>query len=234
MNLKLPHEIKSEETKRKILTATEQMLSQYDFKYLTVRNICQEAGVAYGSFYHHFNSKENLLYVYTNQLYRKNLEDNPLPDWIDTNDYVKCVLWYVAVLGFFCEAAGKDLMGYIYTNCPRELLEPTLEKEILPILRETDARGNIDHARNKDRRVAVDLMVKDLQIICRGTIMWWTSSKEPDDEPLHETLEHLCFNLLYAFCSEQYRSMDFPHLLLSEYPEFENAVTIRGVPAVHS
>ena len=230
MNIKLPHEIKSEETKQKLLTATASMLAQYDFKYLTVRNICEQSGVAYGSFYHHFSSKENLLYIYTNQLYRENLADNPEPNWVDADDYIKRALWYVVVLGCFCEAAGRDLVGYIYKNCPRGYFEDTLEKEVTRILKDADARGDIDFERNKDSRVAVDLMVKDMEIICKGTIMWWSGSDD-DTEPLHETLEHLCFNMLFAFCSDQYRRRAHSHSLLTEAPQFEGAVTIRGVPA---
>ena len=230
MITKLPHEIKSEETKQKILAATEKLLGQYDFKYRTVRNICEEAGTAYGSFYHHFSSKENLLYVYTNQLYVKNIHDNPVPAWIDKSDYIKHVLWYVVVLGCFCEAAGKDLIGYVYKNCPQGIFEATLKKEILSILSDADERGFIDHHRNKDGRVAVELVVKDMEIICAGTLMWWSGTDE-DAEPLHETLEHLCFNLLYSFCSDQYRQMDYHHILLTENPAFAGSVAIHGVPS---
>ncbi len=230
MVTKLPHEIKSEETQQKILTATERLLSQYDFKYLTVRNICEEAGAAYGSFYHHFSSKENLLYVYTYQLYRQNLRENPVPGWIDRDDYIKRVLWYAVVLGYFCEAAGKDLVGYIHKNCPQGIFEDTLKGEILSILSDADAKGNIDHHRNKNGRVAVELMVKDMEIICMGTLMWWSGTTE-EAEPLHETLEHLCFNLLYSFCSDQYRRTDYPHTLLTESPDFAGSVSIHGVPS---
>lgn len=232
MEMRLPHEIKSEETKQKILTATENMLSRYDFKYLTVRNICEEAGVAYGSFYHHFNSKENLLHSYALRLFQENLRDNPIPDWIAPDDYIKRVLWYVEILGFFCETAGKDLMGYIYKNCPQELFEDTLQKEIQPILRDTDAKGNIDHFRNKENQLAVDLLIKDTEIICKGTLMWWACLSEDDAEPLHETLEHLCFNLLFAYSSDQYRATDYPHVLLTESPQFEGTIKIHGVPSV--
>ena len=229
MRTKLPHEIKSEETKQKILTAMERMLSAYDFKYLTVRNICEEAEVAYGSFYHHFSSKENLLFTYVKDLYRKNLMANPVPGWIDPNDYVKNILWYVEVLGYFCEAAGQDLMGYVYKNCPQGIFEDTLKEEIAPLLHKADADEFIDHFRNKDGRKAVELLVKDMEILADGTILWWSCSAD-EIEPLHETLEHLCFNMLFSFCSEKYRNEDYPQLLLTEMQAFESAITIQGVP----
>lgn len=226
---RLPHEIKSEETKNKILSTVDQMLSEYDFKYLTVRNICEEAQVAYGSFYHHFENKENLLFTYTHQLFTKNLEQNPYPDWLDPEDYIKRILWYVAVLGYFCEAIGRDLTGFIHKNCPKSIFRDTLENDIRPILEHADAEGYIDERRHKLNRNAIDLMVKDMEILCDGTLMWWGSSSE-ELEPLHDTLVHICFNMLFSFCSDKYRNSDFPRFLITEFPEFEGSVKISGVP----
>lgn len=233
MKLKLPHEIKSEETKAKILTAVDQMLSEYDFKYLTVRNICERAQVAYGSFYHHFDNKENLLFIYTHELFLRNLESNPYPEWLNEKDFIKRILWDVVVLGFFCEAAGKDLTGYIHKNCPHSIFEETLNSQTRAFLEEAEQNGYIDERRSKLNQRAVNLMVKDMEILCDGTLMWWGSNAD-DTEPLHETLLHLCFNMLYSFCSEKYREADFPRLLITEFPEFEGAVTIHGVPTLKS
>ena len=229
VNKKLPHEIKSEETKNKIFTAVESMLSEYDFKYLTVRNICEEAQVAYGSFYHHFLNKENLLFIYTNRLFIDNLEKNPYPEWLAPEDFIKHSLWYVAVLGHFCEAIGRDLTGYIHKNSPHSIFKATIDKEIRQILREAGEMGFLDELRNKMNRNAVELIVKDMEILCDGTLMWW-SSTEDELEPLHETLEHLCFNMLYSFSSDQYKHHDFPHFLVTEFPEFEGSISIQNVP----
>ena len=226
---KLPHEIKSEETKNKILSAVDKMLSAYDFKYLTVRNICEEAQVAYGSFYHHFENKEKLLFTYTHQLFKENLKNNPYPEWLSEQDYIKHTLWYVVILGCFCEAIGPDLTGYIHKNCPNSIFDETLEHEIRSILTQADEQGYIDEARSTRGRKAVNLMVKDMEILCDGTLMWWGSVSN-DSEPLHETLLHLCFNMLFSFCSEKYREADFPKILLTDYPEFEGSIKIQGVP----
>ena len=227
---KLPHEIKSEETKNKVFTAVERMLSEFDFKYLTVRNICEEAQVAYGSFYHHFENKENLLFIYTHQLFKENLADNPCPEWLDTNDYIKHILWYVVVLGHFCEVLGRDLTGYIHKNCPHSLFEETLVNDIRPILQQADEQGFIDKRRRVLDRDPIDLIIKDMEILCDGTLMWWGSARD-ESEALHETLEHLCFNMLYSFSSDEYRESDFPHNLVTEFPDFKGSINIRGVPA---
>jgi len=231
MNIKLPHEIKSEETKKKLLDATEQMLSQYDFKHLTVRNICSESGVAYGSFYHHFSSKENLLYIYTYQLFKETYMNNPVPNWIAPDDYIKNCLWYITVYGSFCETLGKDLVKYLYTNCPQDMFAEVYQQEILPCLEKAEATGYIDAERNHtpNNDAPVSLLAKDLEITCKGVLLWWSNSFEEDQEPLHATLEHLSFNMLYSYSSKPYQDADFPHRLLTESPQFNGSIKIDNI-----
>ncbi|MCD8021194.1 MAG: TetR/AcrR family transcriptional regulator [Clostridiales bacterium] len=227
---KLPYEMKSEETKRKIWHATEDMLSKYDFKHLTVRNICEEAGVAYGSFYHHFTSKENLLYLYTKNLYQKVKGENPLPEWINATDYIKCILWHIVVYGSFCEVMGKNLIRYLYQNCPQDLFEDTFREEIIPTIHEANLKGMIDPGREKIyNRPAEELLVKDLEIVEKGAIAWWSTYSSEDSETLHETLEHLIFNMLYSYCSEQYRNSDYLHKLLTERETFQGSIKMDGI-----
>lgn len=231
MNLKLPHEIKSEETKKKLLDATEQMLSQYDFKHLTVRNICAESGVAYGSFYHHFSSKENLLYIFTHQLFEEAHAVNPVPEWIAPDDYIKNCLWFIVVYGCFCESLGRDLVKYLYTNCPQDMFAEVYRQEILPRLEQADRAGYIDSERNHAplNDPHVSLLAKDLEITCKGVLLWWSNSFETDLEPLYATLEHLSFNMLYSYSSESYENADFPHRLLTESPQFEGSIKIDNI-----
>ncbi|MGN0999351.1 MAG: TetR/AcrR family transcriptional regulator [Faecousia sp.] len=231
MQLKLPHEIKSEETKKKIMDATERMLVQYGFKYLTVRNICDEAGVAYGSFYHHFGNKENVIYQFTCQLFQKVREDNPVPDWIDPDDYIKNCLWYFLVYGCFCEMLGKELVKYLYTNCPQEMFAEVYQKEIVPRLFRADEMGYLDSDRNHVpfKEEPVQLLSKDLDITYKGVLLWWSSSSGEDAEPFHETMEHICFNMLYSYCSELYQNADYPHELLTDLPNFPGSIRIDNI-----
>jgi AcrR family transcriptional regulator len=234
MKTKLPHEIKSEETKRKILDATKNMLSEYDFKFLTVRNICEQASVAYGSFYHHFSSKENLLFIYTKDLYEKVYEANPLPKWINHDDYVKAVMWYFVVYGYFCEKVGKKLIRYLSENCPQSIFDDTYERNITGIIDEAQVDGYLDEKRGsslKDKKPEF-FLIKDLRIIYKGVVAWWCSNDEgdiEDYEPLYKTLEHLGFNMLFSYSSEKYKNSDFPHKLITDMDEFGGGIVLDDI-----
>lgn len=54
-------QIKGEATRLAILDAAARLARQTGFDRMTVRDVCQAAGVTTGAFYHHFSSKEDLL-----------------------------------------------------------------------------------------------------------------------------------------------------------------------------
>ena len=69
---------KSQETKEKIFQAAKKILRKSGYEKLSIKNICEEAGVSNGSFYHHFKTKDDLLSYY--------IEDQPTmgPDLLET------------------------------------------------------------------------------------------------------------------------------------------------------
>lgn len=65
----LPHTRaeKSAQTRQSILSAARTLLQKSAYEQLTVRNICQLADVSTGTFYHFFQSKDDLLSVFLHQ-----------------------------------------------------------------------------------------------------------------------------------------------------------------------
>ena len=74
---------KSMETKGKIFKAAKRILQRSGYETLSIKNICEEAGVSNGSFYHHFKTKDDLLSYY--------IEDQPSinPDILDLPEMQK-------------------------------------------------------------------------------------------------------------------------------------------------
>ena len=68
---------KSYETKERIFKAAKKILQKSGYENLSIKNICEEAGVSNGSFYHHFKTKDDLLSYY--------IEDQPAlnPDFLE-------------------------------------------------------------------------------------------------------------------------------------------------------
>ena len=62
-------EERAQATREKLLEAAIELVNQYGMKYLTVRNICDEAGVSTGSFYNLFDSKDDLVFYYLQNVF---------------------------------------------------------------------------------------------------------------------------------------------------------------------
>ena len=69
---------KYKKTKGRIFRAAKTILQEKGYEALSIKNICEEAGVSNGSFYHHFKTKDDLLSYY--------IEEQPSinPDLLDT------------------------------------------------------------------------------------------------------------------------------------------------------
>ena len=57
-------QLKSKETKERIFKAAKEILKKDGYENLSIKKICEEAGVSNGSFYHHFKTKDDLLSYY--------------------------------------------------------------------------------------------------------------------------------------------------------------------------
>ena len=53
--------LQGKETERRILNAALDLMRDRGFDKVSIREICQQAGITTGAFYHHFRSKEDLL-----------------------------------------------------------------------------------------------------------------------------------------------------------------------------
>lgn len=57
-------DIKNQQTRQLILDTADQLFREHRYEDVTIKDICQACGVSIGSFYHHFNSKEQLVELY--------------------------------------------------------------------------------------------------------------------------------------------------------------------------
>ena len=103
---------KSRETKEKIFQAAKRILQKKGYEELSIKNICEEAGVSNGSFYHHFKTKDDLLSYY--------IEDQPSinPDLLETpkdieeakRGIIRVYMNYVK----YCRELGVEFMSGYY------------------------------------------------------------------------------------------------------------------------
>lgn len=117
---------KSRETKAKIFQAAKRILQHSGYETLSIKNICEEAGVSNGSFYHHFKTKDDLLSYY--------IEEQPSinPDLLDlpsSKEEARETIVYV-YLNYvrYCRELGVEFMANYYTP-KNQSLNPLIRTE---------------------------------------------------------------------------------------------------------
>lgn len=233
MDMMLPREKKTLETKRKIVEAAGRLIKQYDFRYLTVKNVCEEAGVAYGSFYHHFGTKENVIYAYCKDLFEKMLEANPVPPDTKNEDFVRITIWYLLVYARFCEIMGKDIIKYIFENCGDDMFfDDHFDTLVRDVIRYAFDRGYVDLPYEERLPNVSD----DVAVVYKGVVMCWFNNfhLETHRDRLCVGMEHVVHQMLGSFKNEKYFSLlgDRKYVMITDEADFDARFTV--IPELES
>lgn len=159
----------AQQTKQKIFYAAVNILKKTGYENLTIRKICEEAGISNGGFYHHFKSKDELLsYYYTEafETYLMELEEGlkgkPLRERILS--YYVWFLQYTCRFGIeFCTAFYTPRNRAIDTNATYNAVFER-SREILQ-----DAQQDILAGQT------VDEIAEELCILFKGVVLDWCS-----------------------------------------------------------
>lgn len=162
---------KSKETKERIFRAAKRILQKKGYEELSIKNICEEAGVSNGSFYHHFKTKDDLLSYY--------IEDQPNinPDLLDlpkNADEAKIAIIHV-YLNYveYCRELGVEFMSGYY-DTKNQALNPAIRTERpYPIV---TVQTYVEKAvREGIIRIDVDIdeFTTDIRMIVIGNVFEW-------------------------------------------------------------
>jgi AcrR family transcriptional regulator len=199
-----PREKKSIETKEKILDTVGYILNQYELKNLTVRNICEQTEISTGSFYNFFENKENVLFEYTKRQFAEVLAKNPLPQFLNPDDFIKRTVWPFLVYAVYCASMGKSYMRYLYQNCESDVfVESCFDTVVEPSLRAAFEQGDL--SRDEKRPEMLGRLMQDMKIIIRGAVWCWSSEKE--NIVLPTIVEQVISRILLATASEKYHEL---------------------------
>ena len=162
---------KSKETKEKIFQAAKRILQRNGYENLSIKNICEEAGVSNGSFYHHFKTKDDLLSYY--------IEDQPSidPDLLEMpqnamdarNTIVEVYLNYVK----YCRELGVEFIAGYYT--PRnQALNPIIRTQRpYPIVTVQNYLQKAVDAGAIALTTPIEDVVTDIRMIVIGNVFEW-------------------------------------------------------------
>lgn len=164
-------QLKSKETKSRIFKAAKNILQEQGYEGLSIKNICDEAGVSNGSFYHHFKTKDDMLSYY--------IEEQPSinPDLLDTpenGDEAKIAIIHVYLnYAKYARELGVEFISNYYIP-KNQALNPELRTERpYPIVTvENYLRKAIDKG-TVTPKIPLEDILTDIRMLIIGNVFEW-------------------------------------------------------------
>lgn len=164
-------QLKSKETKSRIFKAAKNILQEQGYERLSIKNICDEAGVSNGSFYHHFKTKDDLLSYY--------IEEQPSinPDLLDSpenSDEAKIAIIHVYLnYAKYARELGVEFISNYYVP-KNQALNPEIRTERpYPIVTvENYLRKAIDVG-TVVPKIPLEEILTDIRMLIIGNVFEW-------------------------------------------------------------
>ena len=172
---------KSLETKSKIFRAAKQILKKDGYESLSIKNICEEAGVSNGSFYHHFKTKDDLLSYYIEEQPGINPDLLALPS--STKEAKNTIIYVYLNYVKYCRELGVEFMANYYTP-NNQSLNPLIRTErSYPIVTVHNYLKKCMDAGILQADLSLEQITTDIRMIVIGNVFeWCLKSCESDFE----------------------------------------------------
>ncbi len=162
---------KSQLTKDKIFKAAKEILKKDGYESLSIKNICEAAGVSNGSFYHHFQSKEDLLSYYIE--HQPLVQSDILTTPCSASQVIHTIIQVYLNYARYCQELGVDFIANYYTP-KNEALNPKLRTErAYPIV-------TVEHYLNTAISIGVinpilslESITTDIRMLIIGNVFEW-------------------------------------------------------------
>ena len=164
-------QLKSKETKERIFQAAKQIIQKSGYENLSIKNICEQAGVSNGSFYHHFKTKDDLLsfYIENQPSVHPNLFEMP-----DAPEAIKETIIQVYInYASYCRELGVDFIAGYY-NPRNQALNPSIRTERpYPIVTVQNYLEKIEQSGAFTMKLSIPEILTDIRMIVIGNAFEW-------------------------------------------------------------
>jgi len=167
----MKQQLKSRETKEKIFQAAKQILQKEGYEALSIKNICLQAQVSNGSFYHHFQSKDDLLSYYIEE--QPKASDNLQLTPKDLAEVKEAILLVYLNYADYCKDLGRDFMSEYYSPKNQALNPETRSKRAYPIVTVREFVLNAKEAGFLGLDMDIEDFTTDIRMLIIGNVFEW-------------------------------------------------------------
>lgn len=162
---------KSMATKEKIFQAAKDILKKKGYEELSIKNICEEAGVSNGSFYHHFKTKDDLLSYY--------IEEQPSIDPVilgvpaDAAEAKETIIYVYLNYVAYCKELGVEFMAGYYDTKNQALNVAIRTERPYPIVTVQHYVEKAIEAGTIQLAEGIEEFTTDIRMIVIGNVFEW-------------------------------------------------------------
>lgn len=164
-------QLKSQETKKKIFLAAKDILKKSGYEALSIKNICEEAGVSNGSFYHHFKTKDDLLSYYIEE--QPSIDPEVLGTPADSSDIKKAIVLVYLNYVKYCRELGVEFMANYYTPKNQSLNPLKRTARSYPIVTVRDYLQQSIDTGVLSPDLSLDEITTDIRMLVIGNVFEW-------------------------------------------------------------
>jgi len=162
--------IQAMETKNKIYNIAINLIGKYGYDNVYIDEICKHSQVSKGTFYHHFNAKEDVilaLYKEEYECFFYDLKETPMPSSLD--ELVEVICFHVK----YAEKKGLDIVKQVYKSQIDYGNKLMVSKNILfhELLGEIIQKGQMNNEIRKD--MGCEDIINSLIMFSNGIIYDW-------------------------------------------------------------
>lgn len=162
---------KSKETKDRIFQAAKVILRQKGYEGLSIKNICEEAGVSNGSFYHHFKTKDDLLSYYIEEQPSVDADCLELP--ADAEEAKTAIIHVYLNYVRYCRELGLDFVSNYYTPKNQSLNPDIRTERPYPIVTVQNYLQKAINAGTVRLKYPLEDVTSDIRTIVIGVVFDW-------------------------------------------------------------
>ena len=164
-------QLKSKETKGKIFRAAKNILQRQGYEQLSIKNICDEAGVSNGSFYHHFKTKDDLLSYYIEE--QPSINPDLLEPPEDSEEAKIAIIHVYLNYAQYCRELGVEFMANYYTP-KNQALNPSIRTERpYPIITVEHYLQRAIDSGIVNPKIPLEEICTDIRMLVIGNVFEW-------------------------------------------------------------
>jgi AcrR family transcriptional regulator len=168
-------ESKSRETRERIFEASKVILETQGYEALSLKNICNVAGVSNGSFYHHFKSKDDLLSYYIEK--QPKIEPDLLELPKDAEGAKEAIIQVYLNYVRYCQELGVEFLASYYDTKNQALNPETRSERPYPIITVQKYVEKAIEANVIKINVKIEEFTTDIRMIVIGNVFEWSLRK---------------------------------------------------------